>query len=47
MEKKIIEIERTQNNRECIAIPPHRRRAVLSQGHQQFQSIHWYWVWSH
>lgn len=44
--KKLSEIERTQNNRECVVVSPYRSRAVFSQGHQQFQSIHWYWVWS-
>lgn len=41
-----IEREGTKSNRECVVVSPHRSRAAVSQGHQQFQSVHWYWVWS-
>lgn len=44
--KEEIETEGTQSNRECGVVSPHGSRAALGQGHQQFQSIHWYWVWS-
>lgn len=44
--KEEIETEGTESNRECVVVSPHGSRAALSQGHQQFQCIQWYWVWS-
>lgn len=42
--KEEIETEGTQSNRERVVVSPHGSRVALGQGHQQFQSIHWYWV---